>query len=73
MLIRKQKIYQIELGLISLTLLLNYFKTNNWSLILITYLISDLAGIGFFISTRIGELAYNCTHSLIGLSLLTLY
>lgn len=69
----KQKIYQIEFGLIIVILLLSYFKINNWLLLLSTYLIPDLAALGFLFSPKIGKLIYNSTHSLIGPNLLMIY
>ncbi|CAJ1189453.1 hypothetical protein CPR19092_LGOLGGFK_01236 [Companilactobacillus paralimentarius] len=59
------KIYRYEYASLSITLLIVYSHMGNWGLIPILYLIPDITALGFFISTKTGEKAYNLSHTLL--------
>lgn len=60
-------ISKAEYWLATLVILLVYVKTsNNWLTFGIFYLVPDLAAVGFGLSPKIGQIAYNTTHTLIG-------
>lgn len=60
-------ISKTEYWLATLVILLVYAKvSNNWLIFGILYLVPDLAAVGFGLSPKIGQTAYNTTHTLIG-------
>lgn len=60
-------ISKAEYWLATLVILLVYVKaSNNWLIFGIFYLVPDLTAVGFSLSPKIGQTAYNTTHTLIG-------
>jgi len=59
------KIYRYEYASLSIALLIIYNHMGNWVLMPILYLIPDITALGFFISTKMGERAYNLSHTLL--------
>jgi len=58
------KIYRYEYASLSIALLIVYGHMGNWVLLPTLYLIPDITALGFFISTKTGEKAYNLSHTL---------
>ncbi|MDD2896594.1 MAG: DUF4260 domain-containing protein [Aliarcobacter sp.] len=60
-------VLRIEGLCILLTSILFYHQLNaDWGLFAWLFLIPDFAFLGYIFNAKIGALAYNCTHSLIG-------
>lgn len=60
-------ISKVEYWLATLVILLVYVKvSNNWLIFGVLYLVPDLTAVGFGLSPKIGQTAYNTTHTLIG-------
>lgn len=60
-------ISKVEYWLATLVILLVYVKiSNNWLIFGAFYLVPDLSAVGFSLSPKIGQTAYNTTHTLIG-------
>jgi len=58
---------KVAYWLATLVILLVYVKaSNNWLIFGVFYLVPDLAAVGFGLSPKIGQTAYNTTHTLIG-------
>ena len=63
----KGVISKVEYWVATLVVLLVYTRfLNNWLILGAFYLVPDLAAVGFGLSPRIGQTAYNTTHTLIG-------
>ncbi|KRN98357.1 hypothetical protein IV57_GL001186 [Companilactobacillus kimchiensis] len=71
--IMKRIIYRIELWFLIIGLLLLYGRLGSWIVFLIFYLLPDITALGFMFSKRIGEISYNCSHTLIDPTLLLVF
>ncbi|WP_193163921.1 DUF4260 domain-containing protein [Microbulbifer hainanensis] len=57
------------LAILLLSTCMYHFQNYGWETFFIYFLVPDISFLGYLISDRIGAIAYNCAHSLIGPSL----